>query len=71
MTKQAQQLLAAALTLPEEERATLVVDLLASIRPDAQRSAAQLDESRARLAAHQSGLNVAISNDDAMRLVSE
>ena len=71
MTKEAQQLLAAALSLPEAERAALVVDLLSSIQPDIGTSAAHLAESRGRLAAFRSGQLDEVSNEAALRLISE
>ena len=71
MSKEAQQLLAAALSLPEADRAALVVDLLSSIRADADVEAAHVSETKERLTAHQRGDLEEVSQEAALRLISE
>ena len=63
--------LAAAIALPEEERAGLALRLLDSIRSNPVASAAQVSESLARLKTLQSGGAEAVSSEDALRLIAE
>jgi putative addiction module component (TIGR02574 family) len=71
MSKEAQELLAQAISLPEEERAALVVQLLDSLRADPEAETAQTAESLSRLAAIKAGELEAISNDEAFRIIGE
>lgn len=68
--REAEELFDAAVTLPPDERAELVMRLLDSIAaPDDDLAAAQASESRARLDAARDGAIDLIDDDDAMRMI--
>ncbi len=69
MSKESQALLAAAVALPEEERATLAIQLLDSIRQDDTVSDEQLQESLDRMKSLRSGSLATVSAEDALRLI--
>lgn len=71
MSKEAQELLAQAIALPETERAALVVRLLDSLRADPEIDAAHTAESLARLVGVRSGELAVLTSDDALRLITE
>lgn len=70
MSREAEQLLEAALALPESERAALVMRLLDSMRDDASVSEAQATESASRLAALHAGELDVVDDDEAMSLIN-
>lgn len=71
MTREAEELLEAAATLPAAERAALVVRLLDSIAaPEDDVAEAQRSESRARLDAARGGELDLLDDDDAMRMIA-
>ena len=70
MSQEAEELFKAAVSLPEAERAALVVKLLDSIAGDADVSSAQARESASRLAALEAGELELIDSDEALRLIN-
>jgi len=69
MSKESQALLAAAVALSEEERATLAIQLLDSIRQADTVSDEQLQESLDRMKSLRSGTLATVSAEDALRLI--
>ena len=69
MSKESQALLAAAVALPEEERATLAIQLLDSIRQAGTVSDEQLQESLDRMKSLRSVSLATVSAEDALRLI--
>ena len=69
MSKESPALLAAAVALPEEERAALAIQLLDSIRQAGTLSDDQLQESLDRMKSLRSGTHATVSAEDALRLI--
>jgi hypothetical protein len=70
MTQEAQKLYEAAVALPEDERATLVMKLLDTIGRSQDRAGARSAESLSRLSAFEAGDLEVIDDDEAMRLIA-
>jgi hypothetical protein len=70
MSAEPDELYEAAVALPEEKRAELVMKLLDSLGVDPDVAAAQAAESAARLAAIESGELETVDEDEAFRLIN-